>query len=92
MGGLREEVEEFYGVYSVFFGEDFHVAGFGRGVAGEVDDFFGGDGEEAGQELLVTAGARGVEDDGFVLFDFVEGFFGFFKERGGVIAGFTVIF
>ena len=36
--------------------------------------------------------ARGVEDDGFVLFDFVEGFFGFFKERGGVIAGFTVIF
>ena len=71
MGGSGEEVKGLYGGGFIvpFQEEGGDVAGLGRGVTREVDDFFGQNFEEAVEEFFIAAGARRVENDNLVGFD-----------------------
>lgn len=68
MAGLGKEVEGLDGgEFVVGVEEFFQVAHLAGGVAGDVDDTTGAEGEELGEEFLIAAFAWGVNnDDGFV--------------------------
>ncbi len=85
VGSFGEEVEGGDAGELVFFGfgEEANVAGLGGGVAGEVDEGFGGLVEESFDEFLVAAGAGRVEDDGLIGGDVVEGVFGLGEDGAG---------
>ena len=67
--------------------EDGEVADLGGGVAGDVDDSGGAEGDELIEEFLGAAFARGINDDGGLgggELDVLEDGFGGGGEEGGV--------
>ena len=65
MPGPREHVDRLGGLRAVaFFDKEAEVAGEGRGVAGDVEDVIGCQGDELFEETRGAAFSRGIEDDG----------------------------
>lgn len=78
---MGEEVEGLAGGWGVAGGDEgFEIADLGGGITGDVDDGAGGESNELGQEVGVTAFARGIDDDGGVFSGEGE----VFKDGGGV--------
>jgi len=85
---VGEEVEglDFFELESGF-GQDGEVADLGGGVAGDVDDAGGAEGDELVEEFLRAAFAWGIDDDGGLggwELNVLEDGFGGGGEEGGV--------